>query len=113
MGQRRLSANNAVVWVEPATNAENGRKYYTLTAYLSENAEVREPGGTITQDTILPVRGLRTYGEIIKYQDAYVPESMADSPLYQQCDAALRGPRSGAAHCAGSCPARANPARGR
>ena len=60
MGQRRLSANNAVVWIEPAVNAENGRKYYALTAYLSENAEVREPRGTITQDTILLVRGLRS-----------------------------------------------------
>jgi hypothetical protein len=82
-GQRRLSSNNAVVWIEPG-EGEDGRKFYALTVYLSENAEVREPGGTITQDSILLVRGLRTYGQIIKYHDAYAPENLEESALYQQ-----------------------------
>lgn len=84
MGQRRLSANNAVVWIEPGQSPDTGRKFYSLAVYLSENAEVHEPAGTVTLDTVLLVRGLRTYGKIIKYQDAYAPENMAQSPLYQQ-----------------------------
>ena len=83
MGQRRLSANNAVVWIEPG-QTDPGRKFYALTVYLSENAEIREPGGTLTQDTVLLVRGLRTYGQIIKYHDAYAPENLEEAPLYQQ-----------------------------
>ncbi len=84
MGQRRMSANNAVVWIEAGHSPPDNRKYYTLTVYLSEDAAVREPAGTVTLDSVLLVRGLRTYGQIIKYQDAYAPESMVDSPLYQQ-----------------------------
>jgi hypothetical protein len=44
-GQRRLSSNNAVVWIEPSED-DTGRKYYALTVYLAENAEIREPGRT-------------------------------------------------------------------
>jgi len=84
MNQRRLSANNAVVWIEPAYEEQAGGKYYALTVYLAENAEVREPGGTITQDRVLLVRGLRTRGQIIKYHDAHAPENVEESPLYQQ-----------------------------
>ncbi len=82
-GQRRLLSNNAVVWIEPGEN-EEGRKFFALTVYLSENAEIREPGGTLTQDSILLVRGLRTYGQVIKYHDAYAPENLEESALYQQ-----------------------------
>ncbi len=84
MGQRRLAANNAVVWIEPRREAESGRVYHELTVYLSENAEVREPAGTLTQDTVLLVRGLRTFGRIVKQHDAYAPENMEHSPLYLQ-----------------------------
>ncbi len=84
MGRRRLSANNAVVWITPGRTEPEGRKYYELTVYLSENAEVHEPGGTVTVDNVLLVRGLRTSGQIIKYQDAHVPESLEESPLYRQ-----------------------------
>lgn len=84
MGQRQMLAHNAVVWIRPEQHGETGRKYYNLTVYLSENAEVREPGGTVTLDSVLLIRGLRTYGHIIKHQDAYAPENMENSPLYQQ-----------------------------
>ncbi len=84
MGKRRLLANNAVVWIESGQSEATGRKYYELTVYLSEDAEVREPSGTVTMDSVLLVRGLRTYGQIIKSQDAHAPESIEDSPLYQQ-----------------------------
>jgi len=84
MGQRRLSASNAVVWIASGRGAKDGRKSYDLVVYLSENAEVREPAGTETTDNVLLVRGLRTFGQIIKYQDAHAPENMEQSPLYQQ-----------------------------
>jgi hypothetical protein len=103
LGQRRLSCNNAIVWLEPGVHEPDHRKYYELTIYLSENAEVREPAGTVTQDSVLLVRGIRTFGRIIKYQDAYAPESMALSPLYQQAlrdrlatEAAEAAPATGA-----------------
>jgi hypothetical protein len=87
MGQRHLSANAAVVWIKTAVDAE-GRRYSDLTVYLSENACVRELGGTTIEDNVLLVSNLRTYGKIIKYSDVHSPESGAQSPLYQQ---ALRG----------------------
>ena len=83
MGKRRLAANNAIVWIARSTDAA-GRKYFDLTVYLSENAEVLEPAGTLTTDNVLLVRGLRTAGQIIKYEDAHAPESMEQSPLYLQ-----------------------------
>lgn len=84
MGQRRMSANNAVVWIESGHNPDNGRPFSALTVYLSENAEVREPGGTVTQDVVLLVRGLRTYGKLIRYEDASASENLEQSPLYRQ-----------------------------
>ena len=73
MGHRRMSASNAVVWINPAQSETNGRRYHELTVYLAENAEIAEPGGTVTLDNVLLVRGLRTFGQIIKYQDAHNP----------------------------------------
>ena len=84
MGQREMSATDAVVWVEPRRAEKTDRRYYTVAVYLSENARVREAGGTITEDTALLVRGLRTYGDIIKYHDAHASEDLSQSPLYQQ-----------------------------
>jgi len=84
MGQRRMTADSAVVWIAPGVSEPAQRKYFELAVYLSGNAEVREIAGTVTLDSVLLVRGLRTYGQIIKYQDAHSSESMEDSLLYQQ-----------------------------
>ncbi len=84
MGPRRMSASNAVVWIAVGGTDQGGRRFHELTVYLSENAEVREPGGTVTLDTVLLIRGVRTYGQIIKLHDAHAPEGREDSPLYQQ-----------------------------
>jgi len=84
MGRRELSANNAVVWIVPRLTEPEGRKYFDLTVYLSEAAQVREPGGTIVQDSVLLVSNLRTYGRIIKHHDAHSPEVMSESPLYKR-----------------------------
>lgn len=85
---RRLSSESAVVWIRPHVSAERGRNvgrtYQELTVYLSGRAEVREPAGTVTTDTVLLVRGLRTFGRVVKLQQAYAPEPLTDSPLYAQ-----------------------------
>ncbi len=88
MGQRRMSAANAVVWVEWGISTEKKpRKFYALTVYLSEDAQVHEAAGTMTEDSVLLVRGLRTAGQVIRYQDAHALDDLTESPLYQ---AALR-----------------------
>jgi hypothetical protein len=84
MGRRQLSANDAVVWITSEHSEPDGRPYYDLTVYLSESAEVREPAGTITQDDVLLVSNLRTYGRVIKHHDAHSPEVMDDAPLYRR-----------------------------
>jgi hypothetical protein len=84
MGRRRLSANDAVVWIAPKRTEPEGRKYYELTVYLSESAEVRELAGTTIEDTTLLVSNLRTFGRVIKLHDAHSPEVMRESPLYQR-----------------------------
>jgi hypothetical protein len=84
VGLRQLSANDAIVWIVPKRSEPDGRKYYELTVYLSESAGVREPGGTTTEDDVLLVSNLRTYGRLIKHHDAHSPEAMEDSRLYQR-----------------------------
>lgn len=91
MGPRRLSADDAVVWIAPRRSDAQDRKYYEMTVYLSGSAEVREPGGTTTEDSALLVSNLRTYGRIIKRHDAHSPEKVVDSVLYQQALAAREG----------------------
>jgi hypothetical protein len=83
-GRRRLSSIDAVVWIAPRTQEVDGRKYYELTAYLADQAQVREPGGTITEDRVLLVSNIRTSGQVVKLQDAHSPESMEESELYRR-----------------------------
>lgn len=83
-GPRHMSASNAVVWIDPARSDLDGRKYYQFTVYLSENAEVREAGGTTTQDNVLLISNLRTRGRIVKQHDAHAPQAEPDNALYQR-----------------------------
>lgn len=91
MGERNMSSDNAVVWIEPRRMEPDQRKYYSLTVYLSGNAEVCEVGGTVTIDSVLLVRGLQTTGSIVKQHDAHSVENMEQSLLYQEalCDREL------------------------
>lgn len=81
---RQLSANSAVLWIAPRRSEPEGRKFYELTVYLSQDAQVREPAGTLTADNVLLVSNLRTYGRIVKSHDAHAPESLERSELYQR-----------------------------
>ena len=84
MGQRHLSANDAVVWITPRVTEPERRKYHDLTVYLSENALVQEFGGTTIEDRVLLISNLRTHGRVIKYHDAHAPGQDEQTPLYQQ-----------------------------
>lgn len=83
-GPRRMTADNAVLWLTPRRAPDTGSKYYEMTVYLSDNAEVRESAGTTTQDAVLLVSNLRTRGRISKFHDAHAPEAVEDSSLYQR-----------------------------
>ncbi len=83
MGTRRLSSRDAVVWIR-ARRDELEQRYFELEVYLSQSAQVREPAGTITEDTVLLVSNLRTRGRVVKFHDAHAPESQEQSLLYQQ-----------------------------
>ncbi len=83
-GHRELSATNAVVWIEARRTAEEGRHYFEASVYLSEDAEIVEPGGTFVQDRVLYVSSLRTFGQIVKFHDHRVSDDLTRLPLYQQ-----------------------------
>jgi hypothetical protein len=83
-GKRLLTADNAVVWIVPRHSEPEARRYFDLTVYLQGAAEVHEPAGTITEDAVLLVSNLRTYGRVVKYDDAHSPENMETSEFYQQ-----------------------------
>lgn len=83
-GKRRLSSENAIVWISPRRSQPDGRKFYDLTVYLAGKAEVREPAGTTVEDNILLVSNLRTFGRVVKFDDANSPESLEQSELYQK-----------------------------
>lgn len=84
MGRRQLSADNAVVWIQPRRSDPDGRKYYELTIYLSERAKIVEASGTVVEDDVLLVSNIRTFGRIIKLDDANSPEAIENSSLYQR-----------------------------
>ncbi len=83
-GQRRMSAEDGVVWIASGWSQESARKFYDLTVYLWRAAEVREPSGTVTNDEMLLVSNLRTFGRVVKLHDAHAPERLEELPLYQQ-----------------------------
>ncbi|MGE0479272.1 MAG: hypothetical protein AB7Q17_02250 [Phycisphaerae bacterium] len=84
MGRRKLRANEAVIWITPGQADSPVRKFYELTVYLAGDAEIEEPAGTVTQDNVLLISNLRTFGRIVKFHDAHAPDAREDTPLYQQ-----------------------------
>lgn len=83
MGARALSSQNAVLWIYPKRSDPENRRYYELVAYLAGDAEVREAAGTITEDRRLLVRNIRTFGRVVKYQDAHSTSPAEDTELYK------------------------------
>jgi len=81
MGQRRISSNDAVVWIHRARYA--GRVYAALEIFLWRDARLIEPGGTVTRGKVLFVT-LNTFGKVRLNSSATVARSAADTKLYQQ-----------------------------
>lgn len=83
-GKRVMRAADAVIWITPERVGPEQRKAYSLTVYLSDDAEVSEPSGTLTQDTVLLVSNLRTYGRVIKEHDAHAPQPGESMAFYER-----------------------------
>lgn len=83
IGQRAVKSRDAVIWITPSKTTE-GQPYLGLTLYLSGDAEIKEPGGTVTSDHILLMRGVNTHGQVTKLHDAHVEEDASQTALYEQ-----------------------------
>lgn len=83
LGRRRFSADDGVIWISNSAD-RRGKKYRVLNVYLSGRAEVRESAGTTTNDTVLLISNLRTYGEVFKSQEAHTRDSAEESDLYRR-----------------------------
>ncbi|MBK8915155.1 MAG: LPS-assembly protein LptD [Phycisphaerales bacterium] len=84
IGKRQMSAAEAVVWIDTEREEGTDRPVFSLTVYLSEDAELIEPAGTITQDNVLLVSGIRTTGRVIKRHDAHAEGSGEQNPLFRR-----------------------------
>ncbi len=84
MGQRLLSSVESVVWISPRPASGDEPKHYELVVYLSDEAQVREIGGSTVEDRVLLVTDLRTSGRLRKRHDAHAPEDFSASDLFQR-----------------------------
>ena len=87
MGRRRLTADEAVIWI--TDTAYEGRPYKILDVFLWQNAEIREPGGTVSASPVFLVT-VQTFGEVLLNADATSMEPQGQSPLYLQADKTRR-----------------------
>ncbi len=85
MGQRRLRASDAVVWISRARYKD--RVYASLQAFLRRDAQVIEPGGTVTRGNVL-FATLNTFGKVHINCSATATRSAANTALYQQASRA-------------------------
>ncbi len=79
--RRELRADEAVVWMKE--KVYNGRKFTAMDVFLWQNAEIQEPGGTVTSGPVFLVT-VQTFGAVKLSADATSKESQAGSPLYIQ-----------------------------
>ena len=87
MGPRRLSSQDAVVWMRPAEY--EGEPYQQFEVLLWREARVVEPGGSVSTGPVLFVT-LQSFGRTSVNYDARTDESSADSTLYQQAEQVRR-----------------------
>ena len=83
MGPRRLSSQDAVVWMRAAEY--EGAPYQQFEVFLWRDARVVEPGGSVSSGPLLFVT-LQSFGAISVNYDARTEESSADSPLYRRAE---------------------------
>lgn len=81
MGQRRVSANDAVIWIQ--RSKYQGRIFASMLIFLWRDAKVLEPGGTITRGDVLLVT-LNTFGKVAVNYRALATRSAEDTALYSR-----------------------------
>ncbi len=81
MGQRHVSANDAVVWIQ--RSKYQGRVYASLQVFLWRDAKVVEPGGTVTRGDVLYAT-LNTFGNVGVNYRVLATRSAEDTALYQR-----------------------------
>jgi len=81
MERRRLSADEAVIWL--STGHYKGRRYQILDVFLWQNAEIREPGGTVSTSPVFLLK-VQTFGKVLLQADATSLEPQGNTPLYEQ-----------------------------
>jgi hypothetical protein len=79
MGQRHISANDAVIWIQ--RSKYQGRIFASMLIFLWRDAKVVEPGGTITRGDVL-LATLNTFGNIGVNYRALATRSAKDTALY-------------------------------
>lgn len=87
MGPRRLSSQDAVVWMRPADY--EGEPYQQFEVFLWREARVVEPGGSISTGPVLFVT-LQSFGTTSVNYDARTDEPSAESALYQRAEQVRR-----------------------
>ena len=84
LGERRLKAREAVIWMTPQTY--EGTPYHSFDVYLWRDAQVAEPAGTVTTGPVLFVT-LNSAGKIRVSADKKTFESSAEVPLFKEAAA--------------------------
>lgn len=83
LGARRLSSQDAVIWMEPGRWEDTD--FYHYEVFLSNGAEVRDLGGTVTTGPMLMVT-FNSLSPPILNCDVQVMQSSADTTLYREGD---------------------------
>jgi len=81
MGQHKARSRDAVVWFKRLMWKD--KPYYELDVFLWQDADVRQPGGTIETGPALVI-SLRSFGRLVLNADSTSPTANADHEVYQE-----------------------------
>ncbi len=81
MGQHKALSRDAVVWFKRLMWKD--KPYYELDIFLWQEAEVRQPGGTIETGPALVI-SMRTFGRLVLNADSTSNQPDTDNEVYQQ-----------------------------
>jgi len=81
VGQRRLRAGEAVLWMSPRTC--EGRSYNYFELFLWRDARIVEPAGTATTGPVL-FATLSSFGKVTISADRKTRESSGETPIYAE-----------------------------
>jgi len=81
LGDRRLSSQDAVIWMTKSTKLTN--IHYDFEVFLSKHAQVRDSAGTVTSGSVLFVTFSSAAPAVI-HNDVHTVESSLDTALYRE-----------------------------